>query len=103
MFYAYHTDAGSFVLERQPFTESAWQFVFNGRFIDSYVEPAAAARAIVALGSELSVSDAVLLPPAHLEGWEIHWSGREDQDAAELWLHYQYLRGQRPAHSLRPR
>jgi hypothetical protein len=95
MFYSYHTNAGTFVLERQQFTESAWQFVFNGRFVDSYPCPFQAARRIGRLASRLRIKDAVLLPPGALAGWEVRWSKDYDGDAPELWLHRIYTEGRK--------
>ena len=97
MYFTYETDAGSFVLERQLFTESAWQFLFNGRFIDTYASPSEAARAIARQGERLGLNDAVLLPPASLAAWEIHWVRSHEGDAPELWLHQMYLGGRQQA------
>jgi hypothetical protein len=92
MFYSYETDAGKFVLERQRFTEGAWQLLFNGRFIDSYPSPFEAALSIAQHGvALLAIEDAVLLPPASLTGWDVHWCRGYDGDAPELWLHHMYL------------
>lgn len=93
--YTYESDAGTFLLERQPFTESAWQFLFNGTFIDTYPCPFVAARSIPGLCERLDVPDPVLLPPANLTAWEIHWSRGYDGDSAELWLHQMYVAGRR--------
>ena len=87
------TDAGTFVLERQQFTESAWQFLFNGRFIDTYASASEAARAIPRQRERLGLNDAVLLPPASLAAWEVHWVKSHEGDAPELWLHQMYLGG----------
>jgi hypothetical protein len=91
MFYSYETDAGKFVLERQRFTEGAWQFLCNGRFIDSYPCPFQAAHSIARNGVALGIEDPVLLPPASLSGWDVHWCRNHDGDAPELWLHRMYL------------
>jgi hypothetical protein len=97
MFYTYVTNAGTFLLERQEFTESAWQLTFNGRFVDSYASCHEAARRIPQLRDLLALHDAVLLPPPTLAAWEIHWCRAFQGEAPELWLHRQYLEGLRSA------
>jgi len=98
MYYIYETDAGRFVLERQQFTECAWQFLFNDTFVDTYLCPHEAARQIPARAAVLGVTDPVLVPPASLSAWEIHWSKHQEGDAPELWLHRRYLKGQASEH-----
>lgn len=93
MFYAYETQAGSFMLEHQAFTESTWQLLLNEVFIDSFLSPSHAARGIARIGARIGICDAVLLPPADLSGWEVRWSKDFRGDAPELWLHRQYLHG----------
>jgi hypothetical protein len=98
MFYTYVTNAGTFRLERQEFTESAWRLTFNGSFIDCYASRDEAVRRIPRVGGLLGLQDAVLLPPPTLAAWQIHWSKTFPGEASELWLHRQYLKGlaQRP-------
>jgi hypothetical protein len=93
MFYAYETEAGRFVLERQFFTLSAWELLLNGQFIDSYLDPAEAALDIGRHAERLGIYDPLLLPPFSLSGWEIHWVHGHDGDAPELWVHRLYLEG----------
>jgi len=93
MIYTYSTDAGDFVLRRLAYTDGSWELLFNGRFVDVYPDPAAAARCTATDDSPLQIGNALLLPPATLSGWEVRWSERLEQEAAELWLHRLYLEG----------
>jgi len=93
MYYSYQTDAGSFVLERQLFTDSTWQLLFNGKFVDSYRCPMQAARDLLRHSWHLGITDTLLMPPTELAGWEIHWAKRHGGEAAEVWLHQLYTEG----------